>query len=73
MEHRLKNANRSVAVQIRELRQEIEQEFGILAAAASRLLGPLLWYTSLREEKRLARGNRHEPPTIIERRNWVEA
>ena len=73
MEHRLQNANRSVASQVRELRREIEQEFGILAAAASRILGPVLWYTSLREDKRLARGNRYEPPTIIERRNWVEA
>jgi radical SAM superfamily enzyme YgiQ (UPF0313 family) len=73
MEHRLQNANCSVASQVRELRREIEQEFGILAAAASRILGPVLWYTSLREDKRLARGNRHEPPTIIERRNWVEA
>ena len=73
MEHRLKNVNRSVAPQIRALRKEIEQEFGFVAAAASRILGPVLWWTSLREDRRLARGNRHEPPTIIGRRNWVEA
>ena len=73
MEHRLKSANLSVSSQIRELRKEIEQEFGILAAAASRVLGPVLWYTSLREERRLARGTQYEPPTIIDRRNWVEA
>jgi len=73
MEHRLNHANRSVAPQIRALRKEIEQEFGFVAAAASRILGPVLWWTSLREDKRLARGNRHEPPTIIGRRNWAEA
>jgi hypothetical protein len=73
MEHRLKNVNLSVAPQIRALRKEIEQEFGFVAAAASRILGPVLWWTSLREDRRLARGNRHEPPTIIGRRNWAEA
>jgi hypothetical protein len=73
MEHRLKNVNRPVAPRIRELRKEIEQEFGFVAAAASRILGPVLWWTSLREEKRLARGGSHEPPTIIGRRNWAEA
>jgi radical SAM superfamily enzyme YgiQ (UPF0313 family) len=73
MEHRLKNANLSVAPQIRALRKEIEQEFGFVAAAVSRTLGPVLWWTSLREDRRLARGNRHEPPTIIGRRNWAEA
>jgi radical SAM superfamily enzyme YgiQ (UPF0313 family) len=73
MEHRLKNANFSVSPQIRALRKEIEQEFGFVAAAVSRTLGPVLWWTSLREDRRLARGNRHEPPTIIGRRNWAEA
>jgi radical SAM superfamily enzyme YgiQ (UPF0313 family) len=73
MEHRLKNANRSMVPQIRALRKEIEHEFGFVAAAASRILGPVLWWTSLREDRRLARGNRHEPPTIIGRRNWAEA
>ena len=73
MEHRLVNANRPVALQIRALRKEIEQEFGFLTAVASRILGPALWWTSIREDKRLARGNRHEPPTIIGRRNWAEA
>ena len=41
--------------------------------AASRILGPVLWWTSRREDERLARGNCDEPPTIIGRRNWVEA
>ena len=73
MEHRLKKANLSVSSQIRTLRKEMEQEFGLAAAAASRILGPVLWWTSLREDKRLAKGFRHEPATFIVRRNWVEA
>jgi hypothetical protein len=28
--------------------------------------------TSLREDRRLAKGHSYEPPTIIERRNWAE-
>ena len=72
MEHRLMKANRSVALQIRALRKDLEQEFGVIAAAASRILGPLLWWTSIREEKRLRAGHRHEPATIIGRRNWAD-
>lgn len=73
MERRLKRTNRSVSVQIRVLRKDLEREFGVLTAAAARVLGPVLWWTSLREEKRLARGRSYEPPTIIERQNWLEA
>ncbi len=73
MEHRLRTANRSVALQIRALRKDIEQEFGFIAAAASRILGPVLWWTSLREDKRLARGQRYEPGTMMGRRNWLQS
>ncbi len=72
MEHRLRKANRSVALQIRALRHDMEQEFGFIAAAASRILGPVLWWTSRREDKRLARGQRYEPATILGRRNWMD-
>jgi hypothetical protein len=73
MERRLTKSNPRVALQIRTLREEIEQEFGLVAVAASRVLGPVLWWTSRREDARLARGDCHEPPTIIGRRNWAEA
>ena len=72
MEHRLRKVNGSVSLRIRALRQEIEQEFGLVAAASSRILGPVLWWTSLREDRRLARGKRYEPATIIGQRHWVE-
>jgi radical SAM superfamily enzyme YgiQ (UPF0313 family) len=73
MEHRLKSANHSMSLRIRALRKEIEQEFGLVAVAASRVLGPVLWWTSRREDRRLARGDQYEPSTVIGRRNWVEA
>jgi hypothetical protein len=72
MEHRLRKTNSSVALQIRALREEMEREFGFLAVVASHVLGPVLWLTSLREDKRLARGQQYEPETMMDRRNWVE-
>ena len=72
IEHRIGKDNGPVALQVRALRRELEQEFGLVAAIAGRLLGPILWWTSLREEKRLAAGRSYEPSTIIGRRNWVE-
>jgi radical SAM superfamily enzyme YgiQ (UPF0313 family) len=73
IEHRLRRSNQRVSLQVRGLRKEMESEFGLLTAAAARLLGPVLWWTSLREEKRLARGKSYEPATIIDHRNWVRA
>ena len=73
MEKRFKETNESVSQQIRTLRQDVEREFGSMSKAFSRLLGPVLLWTSRREEKRLAAGKTYEPPTIIERTHWVEA
>ena len=73
MEQRLKTVNYAVVPQIRALRRDIEHEFGFVTAVASRVLGPVLWWTSLREDKRLAEGNTYEPSTIIGRRHWAEA
>jgi radical SAM superfamily enzyme YgiQ (UPF0313 family) len=72
MEHRLTKANRSVSLQIRALRHDIEREFGLAAVAVSRVLGPVLWWTSRREDRRLARGKSYEPATMLDRRNWLE-
>jgi hypothetical protein len=73
MEKRLKHANHGVSEQIHKLRKEVEKEFGLAARSASAFLGPVLWWTSKREDKQLARGKTYEPQTFIERRNWVEA
>jgi radical SAM superfamily enzyme YgiQ (UPF0313 family) len=71
MERRLKETNQAISVQVRALRREMEKEFGLFSRLASAVLGPILVWTSRREEKQLAQGKVYEPPTIIERRNWA--
>ena len=61
------------AQQIGALRQEFKQESGILSRMMPAVLGPVLLWTTRREERRLARGKTYEPPTILERTNWAEA
>ncbi len=73
MERRYRDANGKLASQIRSLRKEVEREFGIVSRVTSAVLGPILLWSSKREERRLAAGQTYEPPTFIERRNWVEA
>jgi hypothetical protein len=70
MEREFKKVNREVSTQIRGLRKEIDAEFGGMARIASRAIGPVLWWTTRREERRLAAGWTYEPPTILERTNW---
>jgi radical SAM superfamily enzyme YgiQ (UPF0313 family) len=71
MEHEFRHINRTVSQQIRQLRRDVEKEFGLAARMAANLLGPLLLWTTRREQNRLAAGRTYEPPTIVERRNWV--
>jgi len=73
MEKRLKTTNATVSAKIGVLRREIEGEFGLVARLIRSVAGPLLLWTSKREEKRLARGVTYEPPTIVDRRNWQGA
>jgi hypothetical protein len=70
MEYRLRGTNPAIAMQIGELRKEMQREFGLIAVLAAKVMGPVLWWTSLREEKRLAQGHGYEPATMIDRRNW---
>jgi hypothetical protein len=71
MARHLRTANASVAEQIEDLRQQIHREFGVASRLAASMLGPLILWTSRREEKRLANGFRYEPQVVIERRNWA--
>jgi radical SAM superfamily enzyme YgiQ (UPF0313 family) len=71
MEHQFRRANEGLSVQMRSLRREIQKEFPLVARVTAAALGPVLLWTSLREEKRLAAGITYEPPTIIQRTNWV--
>jgi len=73
MERKFRKINREVSEQIRALRREVEKEFGAGARVTANLLGPVLLWTTRREEKRLAAGKTYEPPMIVERRNWVTA
>ncbi len=71
MEKHLEETNLAVSRKIRALRKEVCREFGLVAALASRVLGPVLLWSARREERRLAEGRTYEPAPIIERRNWT--
>jgi hypothetical protein len=70
MERRLQATNPELADRARALRKELEHEFGLFTAVASHVLGPLLWWTSWREEKHLLQGNTYDPGVILDRKNW---
>jgi hypothetical protein len=65
--------DRRVSEQIGALREEFKQESGVVSRMLPAVLGPVLLWTTRREERRLALGKTYEPPTILERTNWVEA
>ena len=73
MEKEFEKVNRSVSERIHKLRREVEKEFPVVARLTAASLGPILWWSTRREERRLAKGRTYEPPTFIERRNWVPA
>jgi radical SAM superfamily enzyme YgiQ (UPF0313 family) len=70
-ERLLRKTNTEVSERVRWLRREIEDELGLSARLAARLFGPVLLWTSRREEKRLARGQTYEPRTFVEQANWA--
>jgi len=70
MERRLSQTNTAIAQRIRALRLEIEREFGPATRTLRIFAGPLLLWTSKREDRRLTAGKTYEPPTFVERRNW---
>ena len=71
MEREFKKVNRSVSEQIHKLRRDVEKEFPVFARLAAVSLGPILLWTTRREENRLSSGRTYEPPTFVERRNWI--
>ena len=73
MEHHLRRTNAAVAEKVRALREEVGAEFGLMSRVVSAVVGPLLWWSARREERRLGAGQTYEPSTIIERRNWEGA
>jgi radical SAM superfamily enzyme YgiQ (UPF0313 family) len=73
MEREFEKVNRNVSEQIHRLRREVEKEFPVMARLTAASLGPILLFSARREERRLARGQTYEPPTLVDRRNWVSA
>jgi len=73
MEREFKSVNRGVSERIHNLRREVQHEFPVVARLTAAVLGPILLWSTRREEKRLASGCTYEPPTFLERRNWVAA
>jgi radical SAM superfamily enzyme YgiQ (UPF0313 family) len=73
MEREFRKVNQGVSERIHELRQAVQKESPIMARLAAAFAGPVLLWTSRREEKRLAAGQTYEPPTFTERSNWVSA
>lgn len=72
MEREFRRVDRSVSEQIRSLREEFKRESGLVSRMLPAMLGPVLLWTTRHESRRLARGKTYEPPTILERTNWVE-
>jgi radical SAM superfamily enzyme YgiQ (UPF0313 family) len=73
MEKEFKKVNRSVSARIHKLRREVEKEFPVVARLTAASLGPVLLWSTRREENRLRLGHTYEPPTFLERRNWISA
>jgi len=73
MEKEFRKVNRSVSDRIHKLRREVEKEFPVVARLTAASLGPILLWSARREENRLAKGRTYEPPTFLERRNWIGA
>lgn len=73
MEREFKKVNLGVSEKIHKLRREVEEEFPVVARLTAITLGPILLWSTRREEKRLAAGCTYEPPTFIERHNWGSA
>ena len=73
MERQFRKVNPSGSDQIRALRHEFRRESGVFSRLMPAFLGPVFLWTTRREERRLARGKTYEPPTIVERTNWVTA
>jgi radical SAM superfamily enzyme YgiQ (UPF0313 family) len=71
MEKRLKGTNAAVSARIRELRRDIEHEFGMATRLVRAVTGPILLWSSKREDRQLAQGKTYEPPTFVDRRNWA--
>jgi hypothetical protein len=70
MEHALRDGNREVGDRIRDLRLEIEREFGTACRVVNRTVGAALLWATRREARLFPAGRPLEPPTFVDRHNW---
>ena len=73
MEKHMAKHNEAVAERLKALRKDLRLEFGGASGWAARLIGPLMLWSTKREQKRLDKGVTYEPETFILRANWHEA
>jgi hypothetical protein len=74
MEKHLDATNHAAVEKVAALRKDISRECGALRSRmASWSLGPLMLWTTWREQRRLDKGVTYEPETFVERANWIEA
>jgi radical SAM superfamily enzyme YgiQ (UPF0313 family) len=74
MEKHLDKTNHAAVEKVAALRKDIARECGALRSRmASWSLGPLMLWTTWREQRRLDEGVTYEPETFVERANWGEA
>jgi radical SAM superfamily enzyme YgiQ (UPF0313 family) len=71
MEKYLEPSHADVSERIRSLRRQIERELGGLSRLIDHTLGPVLWWSALREARAFPAGRPLEPQTFVERRNWT--
>jgi len=72
MEKYLRATNAEVSGKIRDLRKDMEHEFGSLTRWIDRVAGPVLLWSARRDARKHPRGKTIEPMTFFERRNWPE-
>jgi radical SAM superfamily enzyme YgiQ (UPF0313 family) len=65
------HSNVNISERIHELRRSIKKEFPLTARFTAAMLGPALLWSARKEERHLASRRTYEPPTFIDRRNWV--
>ena len=73
MEKYISDSNRAVVAKMRDLRYKLKENQNMLERAASLVIGPVLLASIRREADRLKDGFRYEPPTIVDRMNWVQS
>lgn len=71
MERQFRATNAAVAAEIGVLRRDIGRELGLLTRLSACVMGPVLLWSSRREQRQLERGKTYEPPTFIERSNCL--